>query len=421
MAKLRNALQSALQKYGKWFELAYIVITPAFLAAQRRNSTAFILFLISLYLLSKSALPARLRLAIAAVDLAVVMPYAGFASQSFANVAAMIGIYAILALGLNIVVGFTGLLNLGYAAFYAVGAYTYAIFASRQASNFMSGNFPISGYYFWPFLLLAFGVTGLVGFLVGLPALRLKGDYLAIVTLGFAEIIRLVFNNLSKPINITNGPQGITPISAPMLFGVKLNRPVHYYMIVLGLFVLSYLFVIALQNSRYGRAWAAIREDELVARTMGVNVVRMKILSFVIGAGLAGMMGVVFAARQTFVDPTSFTFMESMTILCMVILGGLGSTKGVVIGAMAVVTLQLEILKDISAFFVQLSNRGILNIPSNLSPINYERLIFGLIMVLMCIFRPGGIMPEKRLLPKIFGESASDEALSEGGGPEGEA
>jgi branched-chain amino acid transport system permease protein len=191
---------------------------------------------------------------------------------------------------------------------------------------------------------------------------------------------------------------GITPIQAPMLFNIKLDKPVDFYVIVLVLFLLTVLVVRNLQNSRIGRAWVAIREDELVARTMGVPVVRMKLLSFSIAAGLAGMMGVVFAAMQSYVDPTSFTFMESIIILCMVILGGSGSLQGVIIGALAVVTLQLQVLKDVSNFLTSLTTAGVLNLPAWLNPAKYERLIFGLILVLMCIFRPNGMVPEKRML-----------------------
>ena len=401
-----------------------IVISPLWLLSQPGNSIAFVLFLGSLLCVQKIKLPLWARGVLLVLDLAVVMPLVGVTSGTFARVATMIGIYAILALGLNIVVGYTGLLNLGYAAFYAVGAYLYAIFASSQANNFMPfGIYPLSGNWFWLFLVLALIVTGFVGFLLGLPVLRLKGDYLAVVTLGFAEIIRLLFNNLSKPINITNGPMGITPIQPPMLFNIKLDQPVHYYVIVLVLLLLTVLVVKNLQNSRIGRAWVAIREDELVARTMGVPVVRMKLLSFSIAAGLAGMMGVVFAAMQSYVDPTSFTFMESIVILCMVILGGTGSIQGVIIGALAVIVLQLQILKDGSNYLTSLATAGILNLPAWLNPAKYERLIFGLILVLMCIFRPNGMIPEKRVLkmkeklglqPNAQVESKDDAVSKEG-------
>jgi branched-chain amino acid transport system permease protein len=404
-----------------WFIalMLFIVAMPVWLLTDPGNSVAFVLFLLSLLGIQKSRLPVWAKIALAAIDLVVVIPIVGQTSGTYARVATMIGIYAILAMGLNIVVGFTGLLNLGYAAFYAVGAYTYAIFASSQANNFMPfGGFPLSGNWFWLFLLIALVVSGFVGFLLGLPVLRLKGDYLAIVTLGFAEIIRLLFNNLSKPINLTNGPMGITPIQAPMLFSLKLNKPVDFYWIVLGLFLLTVLLIRNLQNSRIGRAWVAIREDELVARTMGVPVVRMKLLSFSIAAGLAGMMGVVFAAMQSYVDPTSFTFMESIIILCMVILGGTGSVQGVIIGALAVIVLQLQILKDASNYLTALTTSGVLDLPSWLNPAKYERLIFGLILVLMCIFRPNGILPEKRVLK--MKEKLGFKSGKRAGGKEGE-
>ena len=388
-------------------ETAVILAAPVYVMFNQTNNLAFVLFLFSLLLLTMVKLPKMVRFAIAAVDLAVVMPIIGATSGSFALVATMVGVYAILSMGLNIVVGYTGLLNLGYAAFYAVGAYTYGIFASRQAAKFMGfGQFPLTGHWFWLFLVLGFVVAGGVGFLLGLPVLRLKGDYLAIVTLGFAEIIRLLFNNLNQPVNITNGPMGITPIQAPKILNWSLNKPVHFYMIVLVLFLITVVVVRNLNNSRIGRAWVAIREDELVARTMGVPVVRMKLLSFTIAAGLAGMMGVVFAALQSYIDPTSFTFMESVIILCMVILGGSGSQRGVIIGALAVVVLQLQILKDVSEFFTGLATSGVLVLPAGLNPAKYERLIFGLILVLMCIFRPKGLLPEKRFLSfKRHGEA----------------
>ena len=219
--------------------------------------------------------------------------------------------------------------------------------------------------------------------------------------MGFAEIIRLFFNNLDKPINFTNGPKGITPIRPPSFFGILLNKPIHYYFIVLVLFILVVIVVKRLDNSRIGRAWVAIREDELAAKTMGIPVVRMKLLAFSIGAALAGMMGVVFAAKQSFIDPSSFGFMESIVILCMVIMGGMGSISGVIIGALAVISLQLHILKDFSSFLGQLSIAGIINLPSQLDPAKYERLVFGLILVIMCIFRPQGFLPAKRSLEYI--------------------
>lgn len=406
----------SVKEWITWgLQAALIVVAPLWLLLDPGNSVAFVVFLASLFFLTKIKLPLWARMAVAVLDLALVMPIVGLTSGTFARVATVIGIYGILAIGLNIVVGYTGLLNLGYAAFYAVGAYLYAIFASPQANSFIAGGgFPLSGNWFWLFLLLAVIITGFVGFLLGLPVLRLKGDYLAIVTLGFAEIIRLVFNNLNKPVNITNGPMGITPIQPPMFFSIKLDQPVHFYIIVLVLLVLTVLVVKNVENSRIGRAWVAIREDELVARTMGVPVVRMKLLSFSIAAGLAGMMGVVFAAMQSYVDPSSFTFMESIIILCMVILGGTGSLQGVIIGALAVIALQLQILKDVSNYLTTLTTTGVLNLPTWLNPAKYERLIFGLILVLVCIFRPNGLIPEKRRLQIVAKLGIKPKAKAEG-------
>ncbi|MHB1042491.1 MAG: branched-chain amino acid ABC transporter permease, partial [Eubacteriales bacterium] len=184
----------------------------------------------------------------------------------------------------------------------------------------------------------------------------------------------------------------------PELFGLILNQPVHYYFIVLIIITLSIVVARRLDDSRIGRAWAAIREDELAARSMGVPLVKMKLLAFATGASFAGVMGVIFAAKQTFVDPSSFSFMESIGILAMVILGGMGSVAGAAIGAVAVVTLQLQVLKELSDYLGSLNAMGIVHIPSQLDPAKYERLVFGLIIILMCIYRPQGLLPAKRQL-----------------------
>lgn len=386
-------------------QLGIIFLSPILLYVFNSNGIAFILFLLSLFLLHQSnKLNTKIKAIIVIVDLIVIIPLVGFANSYYLDVITQIGIYAVLAIGLNVVVGFTGLLNLGYVGFYAVGAYTYAIFATSQANNFISPailKFPVSGNWFWLFLIIGMVVSGFVGFLLGLPVLRLRGDYLAIVTLGFAEIIRIVLNNLDKPINFTNGPKGITPVQPPAFFGIVLNQTTHYYFIVLVLLGLTIIAANRLNNSRVGRAWTAIREDELAARTMGIPIVKMKLLAFSIGAAFAGMMGVLFAAKQSFIDPSSFGFMESIGILAMVIMGGMGNISGVIIGALAVVVLQLHILKEFSNFLRQLTVAGIINIPSQLDPAKYERLVFGLILVLMCIFRPQGFLPAKRTMEYI--------------------
>lgn len=391
-----------IQKSLGWF----LAIAPSLLFyLMPQSNWAFLLFMASLFVLYKLQAPLIAKGVLAAVLLFVVMPVVGIQNTYYLDVITQVGIYVSLAIGLNIVVGFAGLLNFGYVAFYAFGAYFYAIFATSQAGNFIPAaiaHFPVSGNWFWLFLLFGAALAGLLGLLLGFPVLRLRGDYLAVVTLGFAEIIRILFNNMDKPINFTNGPKGLTPIQPPEIFGYVLNAPIHFYFIVLVVVIITIIIATRLDTSRIGRAWAAIREDELAARAMGVPVVRMKLLAFVIGASFAGAMGVIFAAKQTFIDPSSFGFMESIGILCMVILGGLGSVSGAIMGAVAVVMLQLNILKEFSDYLGQLSAQGILNIPSQVDPAKYEKMIFGLILILTCIYRPQGILPAKRSLPAWF-------------------
>ncbi len=367
-----------------------------------QSGLAFLLFLASLLVLYRMKMAPMIKNVTAAVILGIMMPIIGLQNTYYLDVVTQVGIYVALAIGLNIVVGFAGLLNFGYVAFYAFGAYLYAVFASPQAANFIPAalaHFPLSGNWFWLFLLIGMLMAGLLGVLLGFPVLRLRGDYLAIVTLGFAEIIRIVFNNMDKPINITNGPKGISPIEPPAIFGMILNQPIHYYFIVLMVVVITIIIAKRLDASRIGRSWAAIREDEIAAQSMGVPVVKMKLLAFAIGASFAGAMGVIFAAKQTFVDPSSFGFMESIGILSMVILGGMGNVGGAIIGAVAVVMLQLNILKEFSEYLGQLAAQGILNIPSQVDPAKYEKMIFGLILILTCIYRPQGLLPAKRFLP----------------------
>ncbi|MDR1081960.1 MAG: high-affinity branched-chain amino acid ABC transporter permease LivM [Deltaproteobacteria bacterium] len=286
-------------------------------------------------------------------------------------------IYITLGLGLNIVVGVAGLLNLGYAAFFAVGAYTFAL---------LNQNF---GMGFWICLPLGALSATLLGLLLGLPILRLSGDYLAIVTLGFAEIIRLVLVN----VGFTNGPRGIRNIQPPTLFGADLNGAVKpllvghglvhkdmdlnkvlVYFIILAIVALTVVCVYRLENSRLGRAWLALREDEVACQAMGINRVRTKLAAFALGSTWAGLAGVVFAAQISFINPQSFTFMLSVMVLSIVVLGGMGSIPGVMIGA-AVLILLPEYLREYS---------------------DYRMLIFGLIMVLMMVFRPQGIIPSTR-------------------------
>ena len=270
--------------------------------------------------------------------------------------------YVMLGLGLNIVVGVAGLLDLGYVAFYAVGAYAYAL---------LNHHFGLS---FWVCLPIGAGLGAIFGILLGFPVLRLRGDYLAIVTLGFGEIIRLILENWN---DFSFGPSGIANIPRPGLFGLKLSleaSTTYIYFLVLGMAIFTIFMVNRLQNSRIGRAWLALREDEIACQAMGVDKTRTKLTAFALGATWAGLAGVVFAAKTTFINPASFTIWESINILCIVVLGGMGSIIGVVFGALVLILLP-EYLRAFS---------------------EYRMLAFGCILVLMMVFRPGGIVSNVR-------------------------
>ena len=320
----------------------------------------------------------------------------GDAYQSYMEVSTLVGIYIAMALGLNIVVGMAGLLDFGFVAFFAVGAYTYGIFATAQASNFMPfGTFPLSGESFWLFIIIGGLVAALFGILLGIPVLRVKGDYLAIVTLGFGEIIRIIFNNLDRPINITNGAMGISSVTPPRLFGIDFLYPSQFYYIVLVLLFFTIFTVRRFEYSKIGRSWKAVRENEIAAQAMGVPLVRTKLMAFAIGATFSGMMGVVFAAKQAFVDPTSFTLLESITILVMVVFGGMGSVPGVILGAAVMTILNLQVLTEMTNWLNQLSLSGIISIPYALSPAKMQRFIFGALLILFALYRPKGLLPAK--------------------------
>ena len=294
------------------------------------------------------------------IALAVLFPFvAGMYQTNIVTTALM---YVILGLGLNIVIGLGGLLQLGYAAFYAVGAYTYGILNTRF------------GLSFWIALPLGAVLATLFGVLLGFPVLRLKGDYLAIVTLGFAEICRIVLENWN---DFSSGPSGISQIARPPLFGIKLTVPqsvTYLYLITLVLVVITVFVVRRLENSRLGRAWEAMREDAVASEAMGVNLTIAKLSAFALGAFWAGLVGVLFAAKTTFINPASFTLMESVLVLCIIVLGGMGSTAGVIVGALIIVLLP-EYLRAFS---------------------QYRMLLYGSILVLMMVFRPGGIIPKIR-------------------------
>jgi branched-chain amino acid transport system permease protein len=374
------------------------------------------LFQASILVLYFARMPGLLKGALAAVTLAILMPVLGSINGYYLEIAIQVGIFVALALGLNIVVGLAGLLDLGYVAFFAVGAYTWAVFGSPQANQFLAGGlFPLPQWWFFVFLLLGVGMAAGAGILLGLPVLRLHGDYLAIVTLGFGEVIRVLANNLDKPINFTNGPKGITPISRPPIFFEPLLRavgiqpdpnviyPLYLYFLVLAIVGVTVLVNRRMEDSHIGRAWEAIREDQTAAQAMGVPLVRSKLLAFACGASFAGAVGVLFSAKQVFINPESFTFMESIGVLAMVILGGMGSIPGAILGATVVTVLNLQVLKGLSLWLNELRNAGttifgwsLTNLPTQLEPAKYERMVFGLILVLMMIFRPQGILPARR-------------------------
>ena len=288
-----------------------------------------------------------------AVDISI------FLNKYVQDVLVNCGIYVLLGLGLNIVVGLAGLLVLGYIAFYAIGAYTYAL---------LSVHFNIPFFLCFP---ISAALAAIFGVLVGLPALRLRGDYLAIVTLGFGEITRIVLNNWDE---VTRGPNGILGIARPSIGGLHFHTPLHYYFLILFFLALGIFVYHRLDNSRLGRAWVAIKEDELAASTMGINIMRMKVLAFAISAAFAGVAGAFFASKMTHVSPESFTFLESALVLCMIVLGGMGSIGGAVIGAACLII--------VPEFFREFGN--------------IRMLLFGVAMIVMMRFKPDGFLPYKR-------------------------
>ena len=399
----------------------YIVASGALAYLFPRSVLAFLLVEASLLLIYYVQVSDKAKIILGSTVLLLLLPLLGTLNAYYLEIAVQIGIFVALALGLNIVVGFLGLLNLGFVAFFAIGAYLWAIFGSPQANQFIPGGlFPLSPNWFFVFLLLSVVVGALTGALLGLPVLRLRGDYLAIVTLGFAEVVRALANNLDKPINLTNGPRGISPIVKPPLFfkplleyfGVTITDaalyPLYFYFLVLLIVFLIILVTRRLENSHIGRAWKAIRDDETAAVAMGVPVVRMKLLGFAVGASFAAAVGVLFAAKQVFINPESFTFMESIGVLAMVILGGMGSIPGAILGATGVTILNLQLLKALSLWLNGLRQSGAVlslpflgdfawaNLPAQFEPAKYERMVFGLILILMMIFRPQGILPPKQ-------------------------
>lgn len=343
-----------------------------------------------------------------AIALAALPWAAGLLGNSWVRILNVALLYVMLALGLNIVVGFAGLLDLGYIAFYAVGAYVYGLLASPHLTdNFevIAAMFP-DGLHVSIWLLIPFSalIAALFGVLLGAPTLRLRGDYLAIVTLGFGEIIRLFLNNLNAPLNITNGPQGINMIEPVSIAGVRFSRTIElfgfevpalhlYYYLFLALTLLIIVVCMRLQHSRIGRAWTAIRDDEIAAKAMGINTRNMKLLAFALGASFGGVAGAMFSAFQGFVSPESFGLMESIIVLCMVVLGGMGHIPGVILGALLLAgfpEMLRQIVTPIQEFLF-----GAVLVDAEI----IRSLIYGFTMVLVMLYRPKGLWPQHKGRP----------------------
>jgi branched-chain amino acid transport system permease protein len=315
-----------------------------------------------------------------------------------------IGIYALLAMGLNIVVGYAGLLDLGYAAFFAIGAYTVGFLTSPGSVFVRAGWVPPFFQQFWPALVIAFIVAALFGVLLGAPTLRLRGDYLAIVTLGFGEIVPNFFLNA---VPLTGGTRGINPIAKPPTigpfdFGQTAQR--NWYWLILAIGLLSIFIILRLYNSRLGRSWQAIREDELAASSMGIDLTRTKLWAFALGASFSGFAGSLFSSAFQYVHPSQFEFTLSILILSAVILGGIGNVFGAVIGAVLIGSFD-RILADrltgpLNAFGEQIGNDWLAS--HNVGEDRY--LVFGLALVLMMLLRPGGLFPSKQRAAELTPE-----------------
>lgn len=338
----------------------------------------------------------------AALGLLILPHVALYFGQGWVRIIDLALLYVLLALGLNIVVGYAGLLDLGYVAFYAVGAYMMALLASPHlwdtfpaiAAMFPNGlHTPI-----WVVVPLAAGLAAIAGVILGTPVLRLRGDYLAIVTLGFGEIIRVFMNNLEHPVNITNGPRGISAIDSMRIFGFDFGKTlmigdyrlppvVLYYYLFLLLVVASIIICHRLETSRIGRAWMAIREDDVAAKAMGINVRNMKLLAFAMGATFGGVAGAMFASFQGFISPESFGLMESVMLVAMVVLGGLGHLPGVILGALLLAALP-EVLRYVAGPLQNMTG-------GRLDAAILRQLLIALAMITIMLLRPRGLWPAR--------------------------
>jgi branched-chain amino acid transport system permease protein len=338
-----------------------------------------------------SRIPAKVWLATALIAVVLIaLPFAlSMVGTAWVRIANYAILYVLLALGLNIVVGFAGLLDLGYIAFYAVGAYAYALLASPHFGLHLP---------FWIILPIGASIAALFGILLGAPTLKLRGDYLAIVTLGFGEIVRIFLVNLSQPVNITRGPQGIAGIDpfrigsfdfsrSETWFGATISGPMKYYWLLLAVAVLIIVVNVRLQNSRIGRAWEAIREDEIAARAMGIDTRNLKLLAFAMGASFGGVAGGMFSAIQGFISPESFVLVESVMVVAMVVLGGMGNIWGVILGA-----LLLSFVPEVLRWTVEPAQQALFG-RMLIEPEIVRMLVFGFALVLVMLFRPAGLLP----------------------------
>jgi branched-chain amino acid transport system permease protein len=364
----------------------------AFTGAHRSLSIVITMLLVSLVLPMVILLP----------------PFSGFLTQNtWVEQFNSAGVYVLLVIGLNIVVGLAGLLDLGYAAFFAIGAYSYGLVASQ----FSGLHIP-----FWPWIIVGAIIAALFGITLGAPTLRLRGDYLAIVTLGFGEIVPVFFTNSDKLTGGTNGISGIDRPSLPFQINVldqciscfSAAQPWGFYITMAVIVTVVLILAYRLQDSRLGRSWMAIREDELAAASSGINTVTTKLLAFAIGASTSGFAGVFYASRNVFVAPVQFQFQVSFTILAMIVLGGMGNIWGVSIGAFIIFVIQQVFLPQLTNFLHPLG----IPVLSDIDFVQYQFLLYGIVLVLMMLFRPEGLFPSVRRRRELHTESAGGEEMA---------
>ncbi len=326
----------------------------------------------------------------------------------FTNFLTDAGAFVLLALGLNIVIGFAGLLDLGYAAFFAIGSYAFAMLSSPQFGIHTP---------FWVMLFLASGIAAVFGILLGAPTLRLRGDYLAIVTLGFGEIVPQTFLNLSQ---WTGGPNGISSLDQPTFFGYRFGFNVlPYYYVMLALIALAIVVATNLRSSRLGRAWMAIREDELAAAHMGINTTTTKLAAFALGASFSGLAGVAYGAKLQLVSPDQFGFNVSVAVLSMLVLGGMGNIPGVILGSLVISSLDRLILPQLTNFLHDVvapafsGSAALHGFFSTIDLANSRFMIYGVILVIMMLFRPEGLLPSRQRAAELHAEDEDPTAAAQ--------